>query len=446
MKDFYNLFVIYITKMVIFVMTDLLHRGSSFPGMFARKLNSDLLAYVSKGYKVVLITGTNGKTTTTSLIVKALKDSGQKVITNSSGANMYNGILTTFIKHYKSDEDKGYAIIEIDEANLKLVTPVIEPVAVCITNIFRDQLDRYGEVYTTMELILEGITSENTKLILNGDEPLFHFLKNKNEKIFFGFNAKLDNKIETNTEGCYCRDCNEQYSYKSVTYNHLGDYFCENCGYSRPDLTYSVDEILSQSANSCEVVIDEIKTELSIGGLYNIYNALCAYTVCKELGLESFDILESLKSQKSAFGRQEVIKFNNKELVMLLVKNPVGYNEAINSILLEDVDSSIAFVLNDNYADGCDVSWIWDVNFEKIDTSKYNKLYFAGIRRYDMAIRLQVTGVNREDILVVNTLENLLEVLDKENCEKVYVFTTYTAMLELRKLLHKGKHVNKLYS
>ncbi len=445
MKNFYNLVVVYIIKVLIFIMSDILKRGSSFPGLVAKKLSKNLLTYVSKDIKVVFVTGTNGKTTTTSLIVGALRGKGYECITNETGANMYNGILTTFVKNFKMNRKMTYGIIEIDEANLKLVTPYITPYAVVITNIFRDQLDRYGEVYKTLELILKGINNQEILLILNGDEPLFNSIELPNKKVFFGFEAFVKEDIATNTEGCFCIKCSNQYRYNNVTFNHLGDYFCEKCGYKRPSLTYKVEEIIEQGLESSVVKIDGYNANLKVGGLYNIYNALCAYSVLTELGVSQKDIFEQLEEQKSAFGRQETIEVENKKVVMLLVKNPVGFNEALNSVSLSNDKSSLAFLLNDNYADGRDVSWIWDVDFESINYEKHNKLYFSGSRRYDMATRVKISGADLERCVICDDFTTLYDKILKEDSEYIFLLTTYTAMLDFRKFLVSKKHLDKIY-
>ncbi|MFV0519377.1 MAG: MurT ligase domain-containing protein [Lachnospirales bacterium] len=445
MKNIYNLVVVYFIKIIIFLMSDILKRGSSFPGLVAKKLSKNLLTFVSNKYKVVFVTGTNGKTTTTSLIVSVIRENGLSCITNESGANMYNGILTTFVKNYSINKKSDYAIIEIDEANLKLVTPFITPYAVVITNIFRDQLDRYGEVYNTLQLILKGIDNEETILILNGDEPLLNSIDLKNKKVFFGFDALVKKEVDTNTEGCFCIKCNNQYSYNSVTYNHLGDYFCEKCGFSRPSLTYKVEEILEQDLTYSIVKIDGITSKLNVGGLYNIYNVLCAYAVTAELGFEKEKVFKTLENQKSAFGRQEIINVKDKKLVMLLVKNPVGFNEALNSVSLNNNNGTFAFLLNDNYADGRDVSWIWDVNFENIDFNKYKSIYFSGTRRYDMAIRIQVAGANVDNTKIYDEFSSLYDNIVNDENEMIFLFTTYTAMLDFRKFLVTKGHLDKIF-
>ncbi len=445
MNKLYNILVVYFIKVLIFILSDIIKRGTSLPGKIANKLSKNILSFVSKDYEVVFVTGTNGKTTTTALISNILKSNGDRVITNTSGANMYNGVLTAFIKGYTLQKNKGYAIIEIDEANVRKVTPFVTPKYIIISNIFRDQLDRYGETYNTLKIILEGVNSTETKLLLNGDEPLFNTIDLPNEKIFFGLDAHIQDELDTNTEGCYCLKCQSPYEYKSISYNHLGLYTCKNCDFKRPILKYKVNEVLSRTISSSVVVIDDEEVQINIGGVYNIYNAICAYSICMELGLKKDFILKELKDQESAFGRQETIKVDDKNITMLLVKNPVGFNEAINSVIVNENESSLAFLLNDNYADSRDISWIWDVNFEKFNYDLHNNIYFAGSRKLDIAIRNKVAGMDTKKAIVCDDFEELLQKLKEDKQSDIYLFTSYTAMLKFREVLFKNKYLDKVY-
>ena len=238
------------------------------------------------------------------MIYNIIKEKGYSVITNNTGANLFPGIVTTFVENYKffnKAKDK-YAVIEVDEANLKFITKYLTPEIITVTNLFRDQLDRYGEVYTTLSKILEGITLVPTsKLILNGDESLLGKLDVKNPLVFYGFKTPInENKtIDVNADSKFCKFCKTPYSYNFVTYNHLGDYYCTGCGYKRPTLKYGVDEIVELTAESSTVKFGDTKIFLGQSGVYNIYNALCAYSITKELNIDDSCIKKSLESQSS---------------------------------------------------------------------------------------------------------------------------------------------------
>ena len=438
------------TKFTIFLTKTILKGGTTFPGKVALKLDKNILGKVASGYNVILVTGTNGKTTTTSMIYNILKEKGFSVITNNTGANLYSGIVTTFVDNYKfSDKNhEKFAVIEVDEANVKFITEKITPNIITVTNLFRDQLDRYGEVYTTLTKILEGVHSVPTsKLILNGDESLLGKLDIKNPVVFYGFKTNInENKtIDINADAKFCKFCKTPYKYNFVTYNHLGDYYCTGCGYKRPEISYGVDEIIDLTSESSTVKINNTEIFLSQSGVYNIYNALCAYSIAKELGVDDITIKKSLESQSSSFGRQETINIEDKEVKIILVKNPAGYNQALDTLCLSKDPFSAAFILNDNYADGRDVSWIWDVNFEHLNNVDLNEIYVSGLRSYDMAVRLKTAGLDSSKFSITEEYDALTERIKESNNKKVYILATYTAMINYRKHLHSKGYIKNLW-
>jgi len=424
--------------------------GSSFPGKVALKLDKNVLKTVAEGYKVILVTGTNGKTTTTSMIQTMLKDSKKKVISNSTGANMYAGIVACFVDNYsfsKSGEEK-YAVIEADEANVKFITEIISPKIIAVTNLFRDQLDRYGEVYTTLKKILEGVEkAPDSKLVLNGDESLLGDLGLPNESVYFGFNTAIDlnTKIDINADAKFCKKCKTPYKYYYLTYNHLGKFYCDVCGYERPALRYSLDKVVELTPDGSIVEINGNQYYINVPGTYNIYNALCAFSIAKELGLDNEVIFDSLKSQKSSFGRQEIIDIDGKTVKIILVKNPAGYDQAISTVSLETAKINLVTLLNDNYADGRDVSWIWDVKFEKLSELDIEKVFVSGIRLYDMALRLKIAGLPFEKFMISESYDELLKGISLTKSDKVYVLATYTAMISFRKFLNSKGYIKELW-
>lgn len=437
-------------KTTIFLSKHILKGGSTFPGTVALKFDKEILKVVAKGYKVILVTGTNGKTTTTSMISNIFKEKGYRVITNSTGANLFRGIVTCFIDNYrffKNNKD-SYAIIEVDEANVKFVTEYITPEIITITNIFRDQLDRYGEVYTTLTKILEGVTKvPETKLILNGDDSLFGKLDVKNQTIYYGFNKTINDEtaIDINADAKFCKFCKAPYKYNFITYNHLGDFYCPECGYKRSELKYAINDILDVSPNESTVVINDTKLTISQSGLYNIYNGLCAFAIGNEMNIENKYIADSLCKQDSSFGRQEEIIIDDKKAKIILVKNPAGYNQALETLCLNKEDFSTLFMLNDNYADGTDVSWIWDVNFEKLSSLPIKDVFISGTRLYDMAVRLKTAGLNTDSFIVEEDYELLTEKIKNSSTERIYILATYTAMINYRKYLHSKGYIKKLW-
>ncbi len=438
------------SKFTAFLAKHIVKGGSNFPGKIALKIDKSILKTVSKGYKVILVTGTNGKTTTTSMIYNILKESKFNVITNNTGANLYAGIVACFISNYSffKRQENPYAIIEVDEANVKFITAYLTPEIITVTNLFRDQLDRYGEVYTTLVKILEGITKvPESKLVLNGDESLLGKLDVKNPVVYYGFNTPIKENatLDLNADAKFCKFCKAPYSYDLVTYNHLGSFYCPECGYKRSDLNYAVNTIFDLTAENSSVLINDTEVFISQSGAYNIYNALCAFAISKELGIEDSVIKTSLQNQSSSFGRQEQITIDNKDIQIILVKNPAGYNQALDTLALNKNEFSAAFMLNDNYADGRDVSWIWDVDFEKISTLNIEDIFVSGVRMYDMAVRLKVAGLDVNRFILEENYEKLTNNIKNSVSKKVYILATYTAMINYRKYLHSKGYINKLW-
>jgi UDP-N-acetylmuramyl tripeptide synthase len=384
------------------------------------------------------------------MLYNMLKSSSKKVITNNTGANMLPGIVSSFVENYSfmKNNDEKYAVIEVDEAKLPLVTEYVKPKIITVTNLFRDQLDRYGEVYTTLRKILEGIKkSPLSTLVLNGDESLLGDLNLENETIYYGFDYAMDEnkEIDINADAKFCKNCKSPYSYNYITYNHLGSFYCTECGYARPELDYSVNNIIEQTPSSSLVWIDGIEYYINQPGTYNIYNALCAYSAAKTLNIENSVIYDVLKSTSSSFGRQETINIKDKEVKIILVKNPAGFDQAINTISLDRRTINTAFILNDNYADGRDVSWIWDVNFEKLSSLDIDKVMVSGIRLYDMAVRLKVAGLPKDSFKLCAEYETLLDEIKSCEVPNVYILATYTAMINFRKYLHSKGYIKKLW-
>lgn len=437
-------------KFTLFLTKTILKGGTTFPGRVALKIDKNILSKISKGYKVILVTGTNGKTTTTSMIYNIIKESGHPVITNNTGANLFPGIVTTFVDSFKfgSKVKDNYAVIEVDEANLKYITEYITPEVITVTNLFRDQLDRYGEVYTTLNKILEGIYNvPETTLVLNGDESLLGKLDLKNPVHFYGFKKAVnDNKtIEINADAKFCKFCKTPYEYNFVTYNHLGNFYCPNCGYKRSDLMYAVTDIIDINADKSTVKFNDLEVSINQSGTYNIYNGLCAYSIAKELGIADSAIKKSLENQSSSFGRQETINIEGKDVKIFLVKNPAGYNQSLDTICLNKEKFAAAFLLNDNYADGQDVSWIWDVDFEKLTETNIDEVYISGLRAYDMAVRLKTAGLNPNKFVIEEQYEALTEAIKNGRCDKLYILATYTAMINYRKYLHSKGYIKNLW-
>jgi len=321
-----------------------------------------------------------------------------------------------------------------------IICKYIKPKYFVLTNIFRDQMDRYGEIYTTYQKILDGIKmAPDATIIANGDAAIFASKKLPNKVIYYGFSDKghttEDFKAPTNTDGVLCPNCNHILHYHMISYANLGSYFCPNCGFKRNELKYSVNKISKLLPNTTEFEIDGNQFQMNIGGKYNVYNALAAYAIASEMGINTEQIRKAFNYDEKVFGRQETINVDGKDVNIILVKNPVGLNQVIETILSDQEPYSLAFLLNANYADGIDTSWIWDANFEDFDYDKIPLVITGGKRVKDVTYRFKIAGLNMDKNIEPVEISEFVEQIPKISTDKIYVLATYTAMMGLRKVL-----------
>lgn len=426
-------------KLSRWLLTTFTRGGSSLPGKLADAIDPHLLKTLAKDYDVIIITGTNGKTLTTALTVHALSQKYHNVLTNSTGSNMKQGIISTFLTASKIPQgERGVAVLEVDEGSLKHVVKDLQPKAFVHTNVFRDQMDRYGEIYTIYELMTNAakMVPEAT-VISNGDSPLFNSIELPNPRLFFGFDHQADHEIAPhyNTDGILCANCQTILHYNNLTYANLGKYYCTNCDMKRPPLDFKVTQLEQLALTHSTFDIDGTTFNIPVAGLYNIYNALAAYSVARFCDVEPELIRQGFSKAERVFGRQEFFNINDKKVLLNLVKNPVGLDQVLALIGLDSNPFTLVSILNNNYADGTDVSWIWDGNYEQIVNFPIEEVYTAGMRADDISLRLKVAGIPEEKITQYNSLDAIIQAVENAPTEYVHILATYTAMLDLRKLL-----------
>jgi UDP-N-acetylmuramyl tripeptide synthase len=435
--------------------------GTTLPGKIALMLYPGIIRAIALNFSIIMVTGTNGKTTTTRIIGKMLSENGIRYITNKSGANLLSGVLTTFIEavNLKGKSPASTALLEIDEAAFNLLSIHVEPDILVVTNFFRDQLDRFGELYSTLKGVSSGIGRfKKTKLVLNSDDSLCASLgKNTGLKtVYYGFAPDACGSIEdvVNSDAMFCLYCKTRYEYDFHIYGHLGGFHCPGCGYRRPDPQVTcthVDELTSSSSQIHYGISDNIDefpapseiyaAKINLPGLYNIYNSLAAVACGHLLGFDAESISRSLGSFECGFGRMETIETDGRIIKVILVKNPTGFNQVLNYLLTEDKSMQVAFLINDKLADGTDISWLWDVDFEKLQViqNKADNIYTSGIRAEDMAVRLKYAGIEIQKISIEKDYGSLLDagLSRTPPGHTFYILPTYTAMLEIRNLLKK---------
>lgn len=415
----------------------LLHLGAAsvLPGEIARRLQPEVLSLLFEQVRqgVILIVGTNGKTTTALLLRTILEDQGWRVAHNASGANLMNGLITTLLQNtnLNGQLDADYAILEVDENVLPLVLRSCQPQFIVGLNLFRDQLDRYGEVDTISRRWKDAIDPlpSETFVILNGDDPTLCYLGQQlpQKVLCFGLSEPdtyLD-EIPHAVDSMYCPKCGQPLDYQGVYLSHLGDYHCPSCSFTK-----------------CPLAVDSREWPQMLIGRYNKYNTLAAGLVASQLGIDQASIYETIKTFRAPFGRAEELQVGSKSVRILLSKNPVGMNETIRTVNeLEKMagTSTKLLVLNDQTPDGTDVSWIWDVDTEKLVVSG-GTVVVSGDRVYDMALRLRYSQTDQDKNFNLIIKEDLSEAIATALeytpvNQTLYILPTYSAMLEIRGLL-----------
>ncbi|KZX12135.1 MurT ligase domain-containing protein [Methanobrevibacter filiformis] len=445
-------FSIFIGKLAFLGLKLLKKQGTALPGKIALKIYPNILKYMgNKCDKIVIITGTNGKTTTNNLINHVL--SGKySVVSNIKGSNMIQGVVTPFIVDSAKRYDWG--VFEVDEGSIPIVSQYITADYMILTNFFRDQLDRYGEVDSTVKLVKSAI-KPGTTLILNGDDPLnSKFEELPNKKIYYGvLKNKLSKSELSVAEAIFCSKCGNRLEYNYLNYGNIGHYKCRECGLERPKLKYYVSSVDVESnkykftANS--LTEKNSKFVFRYLGLYNIYNCIAAIAFSYENGLKYDYVKNKLENFDYKLGRMETIKFKTKDVILILSKNPVGLSEVLSTIGYDTNKKSVMFVLNDASADGKDISWIWDADMEQIaNINTINKFYASGHRSEEVALRLKYAGFDEEKIKIYestkeNNIKNSIKNLLKDGESKSYVIGTFTAMPVARNILIKEQTKEK---
>ena len=422
------------------------NQGSNFPGRVALRIYPGLLRDLAARVQgqVILVTGTNGKTTTANMIAAVLRENGSTFVHNRAGANMLSGITTAFIEcsNLWGNRVFDYALLETDEANVPLVFQHSHPSLVLVTNFFRDQLDRYGELDYTVRTIRTAVQGGGATLLLNGDDPVMaHFTDLEKVNIrYYGFAPSGYERQESmeSREGRYCIRCGQELHYEHYHYAQLGQFHCPGCGNRNPSLDFTARDL--QLDEGIGFRVKDLIILSPYRGFYNAYNALAAVSVGLTLAVDKKSIRRALKAFKPQAGRMETFHPGGKRATLILVKNPTGLNQALLTLSQEPAGKDLFFALNDNVADGRDISWIWDADLELIAGEageKIGKIVCSGLRSGDMAVRFKYAGFNPGSLILEADLEKgIVEALQGET-EEVYLLSTYTALFQCRKILQQ---------
>lgn len=431
------------------------HGGTSLPGKLLTRLRPDAIAQMASSLEhgSVVLSATNGKTTTAALIASILERHDRRLVHNRQGANMTGGIAATLLGSWRRgtlDGDQG--LFEVDEFWLTDLVPRLRPRVLLLANLFRDQLDRYGELETIADRWRDLVVSPaaaGTRLVLGADDPAVADLGiDRADVLYFGVEDEsvslgaADHASDTTN----CRVCGAAYVYTASFVGHLGHYACERCGHARPVPTVTAERVRLDGTRGAQVRLRlpdaTIDVALRLPGLYNVYNALAAAATAHALGVPAATIAAGLEATAAAFGRAETVTVAGRELQLLLVKNPAGANEVVRTLALDGDELDLLSVLNDRIADGRDVSWVWDADYELL-APKIRHVTCGGTRAAEMAVRWKYAGVPTERITVVEAtsaprsgigagLDAALRAAPDDRDRPLYAVPTYTAMLELR--------------
>jgi len=417
--------------------------GTTLPGRVLLRLEPRAIASLGKKLArgSVVVSATNGKTTTSSMLASVLEASGAAVVHNRAGSNMNWGVATALLDAGSAPDQIG--LFEVDEAWLDRVARDLDPSLILLSNLFRDQLDRYGELEMLADRWAElvGERDGRSTFVLNADDPLVADLgRERSRVVYFGVEDRSHSleSLEHASDSKRCRNCGHEYEYEAVYLGHLGRYRCPSCGRERPKPEIAAETVRLRGMAGSDVRITTptgaIELSLPLPGLYNVYNALAATAAALQLGATTAQVGEALSRVAAAFGRAEQVRVNGRDVAILLVKNPAGANEVLRTLTLEDGALDLWIALNDGIADGRDISWIWDADFELL-ADRAGHVTCSGTRAEEMALRLKYAGFEGPIAVERELGPSLDSAVASANGGRLFALPTYTALLELRDLL-----------
>ena len=436
-----NFFIVLISKFIYLFLRIMGKNGGNLLGKLAFDWNPEIFKYFKIDAPIIAVTATNGKTMTNNAISYTLEKAGKKVISNKEGNNMETGILSTLLKNctifgkIKAD----YLVFEVDEGYIPVVFKYLKLDTLVILNFFRDQLDRNGEVESLILKINDFLKTYENNLVLNSDDPNVSRLAqaNPNNKNVYYFSVEkykyATDKIKEAGEGKFCPFCKIRLEYEYYQYSHIGKFICPNCHFGYNEI-YKIAKNVDLEKRTFE--IDDITYKTEFNSIYNIYNFTAVISVCSLYSIDTSTIKDALSTFVLNNGRLEHLVIKNAPTIINLAKNPTGSNVSLR-ILNEDKDEKeLLFVLNDNLADGHDVSWIWDINFDNLNN--VSRIITSGNRAYDIAIRIKTSGFDSSKIEPYLNLQEAVNALYKNDTKK-YVIANYTALQPTRNEILKLK-------
>ena len=428
------------TKFLIWLGKRLRKQGSSTPGKIGLKIYPKLLTELAGQVRgeIFAVCGTNGKTTTNNLLSRALQAEGKRVVCNSAGANMLYCIATAFAQSASitGKLNADCACIEIDEASARRVFPHFQPHYLVLTNLFRDQLDRYGEIDITMNILEEMIRSvSKLQVIVNADDALSAYLAmdSGNPYITYGISKPVQKSAANEIrEGRFCKKCGAKLEYSFYHYSQLGDYRCPSCGFARPAIRYDACDV--KVGDQLSFQVEDKRLTANYKGFYNVYNILAAYAGLRTAGFSGEHFQDMLNQFNPENGRMEQFRIKGTGVMLNLAKNPAGFNQNISAVMQDKSKKDIIITINDNAQDGTDISWLWDVDFDLLGDESIHSITVSGIRCQDMRLRMKYVDI---PVLLEEDVETAIRKRIADGVGNLYVLVNYTALFGTHNILKK---------
>ena len=427
-------------KFVGYVCKKMGRQGVTWAGKVAIKICPDILEQLSSQVRKAIFAtcGTNGKTTTNNMLCAALEAEGQKVICNHTGSNMLNGVVAAFVlaSKWNGKIDADYACIEADEASTRHIFPRIKPDYMLLTNLFRDQLDRYGEIDITMNILEEMIrTVPKMQVIVNADDALSAYLAmdSGNPYITYGISKPVQKSAANEIrEGRFCKKCGARLEYSFYHYSQLGDYKCPSCGFARPEIKYDAHDV--KVGDQLSFQVEDKHLTANYKGFYNVYNILAAYAGLRTAGFSGEHFQNMLQKFNPENGRMEQFRIKGTGVMLNLAKNPAGFNQNISAVMQDKTQKDIIITINDNAQDGTDISWLWDVDFDLLGDASIHSITVSGIRCQDMRLRMKYVDI---PVMLEENVETAIRKRIEDGVGNLYVLVNYTALFSTHNILKK---------
>lgn len=415
-------------------------QGVTWAGKIALMIDPNILRELAGDVrgKIFAVCGTNGKTTTNNLLCSVLEAQQKKVVCNHTGSNMLNGCVASFVlaAGWNGKLDADYACIETDEASALHIFPQIRPHFCVLTNLFRDQLDRYGEIDITMNLVRDAMkTVPDMKIIVNADDALSTFvtMESGNPYVTYGIGEKVfEESINEIKEGRFCKKCGAKMNYNFYHFSQLGDYYCSECDFKRPPIKYNASSI--ETGDHLAFIVEGRYIQANYRGFYNIYNILASYAAARETGMKLENLQKVLDDYNPENGRNEHFSVDGTEIILNLAKNPAGFNQNISAVMEDKTKKDLIILINDNDQDGTDISWLWDVDFDRLRDDNIHSITVSGIRCQDMRLRLKYVDIPS---VLEPDVEKAIRDRIKNGCGNLYVLVNYTGLYSTHNILKK---------